>query len=139
MPKSKKALEALAPNSVEKREATRAQNLCGKCLASVPIGKQFAVLNDLDKGKVIVAPAKEHPTKSHYCADCKDVRVQMKETWLGQRDETPAKSKPKGKKAAAKKGAKKAPAKKAAKGKGKKAPAKKGGRKKAAASAAEPF
>lgn len=136
MAASIKALEGMAPNSVEKREETAKQGRCQKCLTKVPMSKQFKVTNDLDAGKVRVGKADED--HSHYCGECKDVRVAMKTSWLeNQRGATPAKAKPKGKKAAAKKGKAKAAPKKAAKGK--KAPAKKAGRKKAAASTEEPF
>lgn len=139
MPTSVKQLENMAPNSVEKREETRKQGRCQKCLAKVPLASQFAVLNDLDNGKVKVAKATAHEDKSHYCGDCKDVRVKMKENWLNtQRDaQSGGGSK---KKPAAK--TKKAPAKKKAAAK-KRPPAKKGKaapKKKAAAkSGDEPF
>lgn len=117
MPVANKKIEAMAPNSVEKRDVTWKQGQCQMCLTKVPTAKQKTLVNDLDAGTVSVRKAVEG--KSHYCGDCAATRKQMKESWLERRDSAPAPKKAKGKKAA-KKAAKPA-AKKAKKPAAKKA------------------
>lgn len=137
MPVSNAKIEGMAPNSVEKREVTRKQGQCQKCLTKVPIGQQYTVVNDLDAGTVVKRKdAGKREDKSHYCGECADVRVSMKTSWLeNQRGQSSGgtkkgKGKPKGKakakKAAPKKTAKKAAPKKAGKKAPKKAKAKSG-------------
>lgn len=115
-------LEAMAPNSVEKRETTAKQGQCQMCLTKVPMAKQKKLVNDLDAGTVSVRKADaEH---SHYCTDCTATRKQMKEAWLERREDAPKAKKGKAKKGKAK--AAKKPPKKAAKKGAKKPPKKKG-------------
>lgn len=119
MPVSNAKLEAMAPNSVEKRETTWKQGQCQMCLAKVPTKNQKTLTNDLDKGTVRVTKAVEG--KSHYCDDCADRRKTMKTNWLARRD---GEAKPKSSKRGKAKSAKKAKGKKAGRPAAKKAAAK---------------
>jgi hypothetical protein len=79
-------LKKMAPSSREKREATRRQGQCQMCLAKVPLKEQYTVTNNLDKGTVLKRKdAAKQEDKSHYCGDCADKRVKMKERWIARR------------------------------------------------------
>jgi len=86
MTTTEKKLKKLAPVSKEKRDLTRKQGRCQKCLAKVPIAEQYTVTNDLKKEKVFKhRNAEVMPNKSHYCGDCADKRMKMKERWMARR------------------------------------------------------